>query len=138
VTGEPRGSVPEGQRRRWPPRRGREWLAVAGVALALAAILPPVASYARQYAFVQALQFTVFAVAAPALLAVSRPARPTGGGLPGAAGLLGVAGRLPRPAGRRAPRAGQADGTTAAIWLVPFLALAVGWRLPAALDAVER
>jgi hypothetical protein len=46
----------------------RPWLAVVAALLALLAVLPPAATYARQYAFVRALQFSVFAVLTPGLL----------------------------------------------------------------------
>ena len=43
-------------------------LAPAAAVIVLLTALPPVGSYARQYAFVQAAQFVIFAVGAPALL----------------------------------------------------------------------
>ena len=60
--------------------RARFWLGVAAVILIASMLLPPAAGYARQYAFVQALQFVIFAVAGPALLMLAVPwrARPAG------------------------------------------------------------
>jgi hypothetical protein len=52
--------------------RARPWLAVAGAALILAALLPSAGGYARRYAFVQAAQFVGFAAAGPALLVLGR------------------------------------------------------------------
>jgi cytochrome c oxidase assembly factor CtaG len=93
--------------------RARRCLTPAGVLVGLAAALPPANTYARQYAFVQAVQFAIFAIAVPALLAIGRPS-----GDSRAAGLP--------PSAR------------AAVRLLPFLALVVAWRLPAVLDALAR
>ncbi|MDQ2874890.1 MAG: hypothetical protein M3Y33_08905, partial [Actinomycetota bacterium] len=57
------------------------WLALAAIVLVLAILVPPFGTYARRYAFAEALQFVVFAVAAPAAL------------------VLGVPWRFPRPRG---------------------------------------
>jgi Cytochrome c oxidase caa3 assembly factor (Caa3_CtaG) len=103
-------------------RRVRPWLAAVGVVLSLAVVLPPVASYARQYAFVQAAQFVVFAVLTPAFLALGMPARFTG---------------LRRGSGQRR-RAPLVPSQAAASRLVPFIALVIVWRLPAVLDALTR
>lgn len=97
-------------------------LAAAGVGLSLAAVLPPVATYARQYAFVQALQFAVFAVVTPALLA------------------LGIS---PNAVGPQGPddepnRARLSAAQVAGSRLVPFMFVVIIWRLPAVLDALAR
>ena len=84
-------------------------------------LLPPAAGYARQYAFAQALQFVIFAVAGPALLVlgipqpVRSPGRPPGRG-----------GRPRRPAAR------------ATMALTAFIAAAITWRLPATVNAHAR
>jgi Cytochrome c oxidase caa3 assembly factor (Caa3_CtaG) len=96
----------------------RPWLAGAASVLAVVTVLPPVATWARQYAFAQALQFTVFAVITPALLALGMPLR-----------------------GRRRGRAEHAGATmspvrVAAGRLVPFIAVAITWRLPPLLEAL--
>ena len=54
--------------------RLRPRLAVVAVVLILGMLLPA-ESYARQYAFVETLQFVIFAVAAPALLVLGGPWR---------------------------------------------------------------
>ncbi|MGB6454247.1 MAG: cytochrome c oxidase assembly protein, partial [Streptosporangiaceae bacterium] len=103
-------------------RRLRPALAGMAVVLALVAVLPPAATYTRQYSFAQALQFAVFAVLAPALVGLGTPPRAAAPRrLPGE----NVATRLP-PAGVAAWR------------LVPFMALVIAWRLPAVLDALAR
>jgi len=100
----------------------RPWLAVVAVLLALLAVLPPAATYARQYAFVEALQFSVFAVLAPGLLILGTPRR-----------YAASRRRTGEPARRPVPPA------RAAAWrLVPFVALVIIWRLPAVLDALAR
>lgn len=100
----------------------RPWLAVVAVGLALSAVLPPAATYAQQYAFVQALQFSVFAVLTPGLLTLGTPRR------------YATSRRLSGEPARRA-----LPPTRAAAWrLVPFMALVVIWRLPAVLDALAR
>ena len=97
------------------------WSRIAAVILVAMMLLPPVAGYARQYAFAQALQFVIFAAAGPALLAlgiprqVRSPDRPPGRG-----------GRPRRP------------GARAAIVLAAFIAAAITWRLPATVNALAR
>lgn len=99
--------------------RARFWPAIAAVILITDTLLPPAAGFARQYAFAQALQFVIFAVAGPALLVLAvpwpaRPARQPGAPHPG------------RPAAR------------AAIRLIAFVAVAVTWRLPITVNALVR
>ena len=126
--------------------RALPWLAPAAVAVALLAALPPVGSYARQYASVQALQFVIFAVAVPALLLLGfaspgRCARHASG--PGASpGRRGIATapalRLPAGcAGNRADAERRAVRASA-VRVLLFVALVITWRLPAVLDALAR
>jgi cytochrome c oxidase assembly factor CtaG len=99
--------------------RARIWLAPAAAVLALVFVLPPVASAARHDAAVQAIQFVIFAVAAPALLVA---------GWPVSSAWHRLAGRLAggRPEVRMLAR------------LLPFMALVILWRLPAVLAALAR
>ena len=99
--------------------RARFLPGIAAIILIASMLLPPAASYARQYAFAQALQFVIFAVAGPALLAMGIPWRTRPPRLPGA-------GRPLRPAAR------------AAIRLAAFIALAITWRLPVTVNALAR
>ena len=99
--------------------RARFWLGVAAVLLIASMLLPPGVGYARQYAFAQALQFVIFAVAGPALLVLATPWRARPALLPGT-------GRSRRPAAR------------ATIWLAAFIALVIIWRLPEAVNALAR
>jgi hypothetical protein len=99
----------------------RPWLAVVAGGLALAAVLPPAAAYARQYAFAQALQFAVFAVLTPALVS------------------LAVIPRLVAPRRLRGEPGRSRPPARAAAWrLVPFMALVMIWRVPPVLDALAR
>jgi cytochrome c oxidase assembly factor CtaG len=97
--------------------RARFWPGIAAVILITIMLLPPAAGYARQYAFVQALQFVIFAVAGPALLVLSAPRR------------------IPSPGRRGHPRR---PGARAAIVLAVFIAAAVTWRVPATVNALAR
>jgi hypothetical protein len=58
-----------------PLVRARFWPGIVAVILITIVLLPPAAGYARQYAFAQALQFVIFAVVGPALLALGAPWR---------------------------------------------------------------
>ncbi|MGH3302648.1 MAG: cytochrome c oxidase assembly protein [Streptosporangiaceae bacterium] len=100
----------------------RPVLAPLAVVVAAAVAVPPLASDARHYAVVQALQFVVFAVVAPALL------------------ILGWPGWLTRAGQLRAVRPLRADraGVRAATGLLPYLALVITWRLPVVLGALAR
>jgi cytochrome c oxidase assembly factor CtaG len=112
--------------------RVRTWLVLAAVVLILGVLLPPVGRYARQYAFVESLQFVVFAVAAPALLVVGAPRGL--GGLSrrgrGASRSPGLGGRLARS---RRPGVFRAAGV-----LAVFIALVIAWRLPVTVNALAR
>jgi cytochrome c oxidase assembly factor CtaG len=103
------------------PARARYGPGIAAAILITSVLLPPVTAYARQYAYAQALQFLVFAVAGPALLVLGTPWRsrppawwPGRGGHPGG------------PGGR------------AAIRLVAFIALVISWQLPVMVNALAR
>src|SRR5690348_6617426 len=92
----------------------RPWLALAAVLMVAVLLVPPVSGYARQYAWFQAVQFAVFAVAAPALLALGMPRR-----------------FRQRTAPARWPPARRAITR-----LVMFIVMVIIWRLPAVLDAL--
>ncbi len=102
--------------------RLRSALGPLAVVLVAAVALPPVATEARHYAAVQAVQFVVFAAIAPALLVLGWPARLARAGRPGAARVL-------RP---------DQVGIRAATGLLPCLAAVITWRVPAVLAALAR
>jgi cytochrome c oxidase assembly factor CtaG len=99
--------------------RARTWLAPAAAAAALVFVVPPVASEARHDAAVQAIQFVIFAVVAPALLVL---------GWPRLSSWQRFAGSVAR--GRPEVRA--------LTRLLPFMALVIVWRLPVVLAALSR
>jgi cytochrome c oxidase assembly factor CtaG len=96
--------------------RLRPVLGPLAVVLAAAVALPPIATQARHYAAVAALQFVVFAAVVPALLILSWPAWFSRAGSP----------RVLRP------------GIRAATGLLPFLALVIVWRVPVVLLTLAR
>jgi cytochrome c oxidase assembly factor CtaG len=105
----------------WPILRARAltaavrpWLAAVAVVVVAVLLVPPAAGYARQYAWFQAVQFAVFAVAAPALLVVGLPSRLR----------------------QRMALAGWPPARRAITWLAAFIVLVVAWRLPGTLDAL--
>jgi Cytochrome c oxidase caa3 assembly factor (Caa3_CtaG) len=122
-----RTSVP----RPWSPR---PWLAAAGLALVVACLVPPVSVLARRYLFVESTQFCAFALAAPALVALSATLR---------LGASGAAGLLPRGAARFAPNPAEARQRRASFvatlsYLIGWVVLCVFWRLPSVLDELAR
>ena len=58
-----------------PGLTGRVWLAVAGAVAVAVSLVPPVATLARQYVFVESAQFVLFAIVAPALIVLGAPWR---------------------------------------------------------------
>src|SRR5215471_8069604 len=60
-----------------PPRLPgwRRWLAAIGLVLVLACLLPPLSALARRYVFAESIQFSVFAMAGPALIVLGAPWR---------------------------------------------------------------
>jgi cytochrome c oxidase assembly factor CtaG len=106
-----------------PPGR-RQWLAVAGLLLVLACLLPPLVLLAHRYVFAESIQFTVFAMAGPALIVLGAPWR--------FLRLSGLASRL--AAERRARRSIM----RAAAVLAVFFAVCLFWRLIPVVDALSR
>jgi cytochrome c oxidase assembly factor CtaG len=102
----------------------RRWLAVTGLVLVLACLLPPLLLLAHRYVFVETIQFTVFAMAGPALIVLGAPWR--------FLHLSGPASRL--AAHRRAKRSIM----RAAFVLAAFFAVCLFWRLIPVVDALAR
>jgi cytochrome c oxidase assembly factor CtaG len=119
VDTEPNGHRPAAPR----PRSSRSGLAAAGVALVVACLVPPLGVLARRYLFVESIQFCVFALAAPALVALGAP------GLlrPGSARLLAAGHGQHRSSFR--PVLG---------YLIAWVAICLFWRLPPVLDQLAR
>src|ERR1022692_228656 len=102
----------------------RPWLALLAAVLVVGVLLPPAATAAGRYAFAQALQFVVLAVAGPALLVTGAPWRI-------------------RPGRRLVDRVAMARShhrRTARAWilLACFIALVIGWRLPVVVNTLVR
>jgi cytochrome c oxidase assembly factor CtaG len=104
-----------------PLARARFWPGIVAVILITVVLLPPAAGYARQYAFAQALQFVIFAVAGPALLALGTSWRTRSPSWPPDSGD-----RSRRP------------GARATIRLAAFIAITITWRLPTTVNALAR
>jgi cytochrome c oxidase assembly factor CtaG len=122
--------------RQAPPR---PWLAAAGLALIVVCLVPPLDVLARRYLFVESIQFCVFALAAPALIALGAPWRL----LPGEPGKPGEPGGPARPAPRLAPLpAGAGRHWTSFVvtlgCLIAWVVLCVFWWLPSVLDGLAR
>jgi cytochrome c oxidase assembly factor CtaG len=122
----------------------RRWLAVAGVALVAASLVPPVATLARQYVFAESAQFAVFAMAGPALIVLGAPwrfLRLSRAGEGAAAGALASEAASPgiAPLDRLAAiRRQQRSFLRAAAFLLVFIATCLVWRLPPVVDALAR
>ena len=148
-------AVTSGQQDAAAPRprlAGRLWLAVAGVLAVAVSLVPPVATLARQYVFVESTQFVLFAIVAPALIVLGapwrflrlsragtgRPAEAAGGAAgegQAGAGTPAGAGPLDRlAAGRQEHR----SFLRAAGFLVWFFGTCLVWRLPPVVDALDR
>lgn len=111
-----------------PAAASRLWLAAAGLAAVTVCLAPPVTTLAQRYVIAESVQFTVFAMVAPALVVLGAPWR-----------LL----RLSRPGGADAPldrlaasRREQRSFLRAGIFLTVFMAVSLVWRLPPVMDAL--
>jgi cytochrome c oxidase assembly factor CtaG len=103
-------------------QRLRPWLVAAGALLAVGVLVPPGGSEAGHYVFAQAAQFAVLAVVAPALIVL---------GAPWSIGRAGQRLAAPTRSFGSSPRAGIAI-------LVGYIAVALAWRLPVAVNALVK
>ena len=116
-------------------RRRRDALAVAAVACWFLWLVPPLALWARQYEYVQALQFCFFAYVVPALFVSGAAWRRLGG-----IARRRVAERDLSSASADnvvRPAIGSSHGR-AVVTTAVFLAVAVWWRTAPAVDALVR
>jgi cytochrome c oxidase assembly factor CtaG len=105
-------------------------------------MVPPVETLARQYLFVESVQFCLLSMAGPALIVLGAPwrllrlsrgqAREPGGRLDQAGAHRGPADRL---AARRLDRPSFARAMGFGVW---WVGVCVCWRLPPVLDALAR
>lgn len=111
----------------------RPWLWVAGAALVIVSLVPPVATLSQRYLFVESLQFSALAMICPALIVLGAPWRllrlPGGGD----GSRPGIEGPQPASSGDRQPSL-----LRGAVFLAAFILVTMAWRLPPALDAVAR
>src|SRR5215831_18210543 len=140
-------TTPGGQNLTDPPGPPgwRRWLAAGGLVLVLACLLPPLATLARRHVFAESIQFSVFAMAGPALIMLGAPWRflrlsRAGAGSDVARPGAGSPARSPvGPADRlAAARRDNRSFGRAAIFLLVFMAVCLVWRLPAVIDALAR
>jgi cytochrome c oxidase assembly factor CtaG len=102
---------------------------MAGMALLVVVMAPPLETLARRYLFAESIQFCVLGIVGPALIVLGAPWRRT---------------RLSRrppgiPAGRpTAVLAGRPSFTTAAGFLSAWIGVCLVWRLPPVLDGLAR
>jgi cytochrome c oxidase assembly factor CtaG len=122
-------AVTPGQQGEAAPRQvwgSRHWLAPAGVLVLAVTLVPPVATLARQYVFVESIQFTVFAMVAPALIVLGAPWR-----------FLRLSRAGAGPVDRLAASRGQQRSfLRAAAFLLVFIGACLVWRLPPVVDAL--
>jgi cytochrome c oxidase assembly factor CtaG len=104
-------------------------------------LLPPAGTLALRYVVAESVQFTVFAMVAPALIVLGAPWRvlrlSRAGAAPASPGpATGVApGLLDRVAQTRQE---QRSFLRAAVFLLAFMAVTLVWRLPPVMDALVR
>ncbi|HUK72008.1 MAG TPA: cytochrome c oxidase assembly protein [Streptosporangiaceae bacterium] len=124
--------------RKWRPR-GRNWFAVAALAVVLVSLLPPAADYARRYVFAESLQFSLFAIVVPALFVLGAPWRLTGLSHGEGAEVTYLATGRGAPADRLAmSRLHHPAFVRASVFLAFFAVASIVWRLPVAVDALAR
>jgi cytochrome c oxidase assembly factor CtaG len=109
------------------------WLVLAGAVLVAVVIVPPLETLARQHLFAQSIQFCVFAMISPALIALGSPRRAAGPSLEPAAGPESGLG-----SGPAARRNAVPPFLRAVVVLGAWIGACLVWRLPPVLDALAR
>ena len=129
--------------RSYGPSAARTTLSVLAVVLVVVSLVPPVATYARRFEFVEALQFCLLAVVIPVFVACGAPWRRLGLAAAeppeiGEDGEVAAPGGL-RPVDRLAlDRRRHLEPWRAAGVAGVFLAVVVLWRIPLTVDALAR
>ena len=124
-------------------KRFRSALAVVGLALWFVALVPPLAQWSRQYEYVQAIQFCVFAMLAPALLVTGAPWGRLGlasaeAHMVNADGVV-VSPRHPKVIDRVVMSRRNQSGHVRAVTVgLVFVALVIFWRSAPVVDALVR
>jgi cytochrome c oxidase assembly factor CtaG len=126
------GGAAEGRPRARRPA-WRSWCLLAAAVVAVVALLPPLATLARRAEYAAALQFSLLAIAVPALVALGAPWHRLGLAHGGAIGAR------PRPADRLADhRRRHRELPWSLAFIACGVAVAVGWHTPGAVDALAR
>jgi cytochrome c oxidase assembly factor CtaG len=118
-------------------------LAVLALVLLVLSLVPPLASYARRFEFVEAVQFCLLAVIIPVFVASGAPWKRLGLAANDLVGI-GEDGDLSSPAGLRSidrldrGRRRHPDPWRAVVIASAYLALVVLWRIPLTVDATAR
>ncbi len=114
--------------------RTRSLLLVVTGLVVVAIVVPPLSTEARRYEFVEAIQFSLAALAVPALAVLGAP-----WSLLRLAGIGGSKGTAPRPFERLAgARPRHPKLARSLIFMILDLLAMVAWRTPAAVDALAR
>jgi cytochrome c oxidase assembly factor CtaG len=111
----------------------RSWCLLAAAAVAVVALVPPLGSVARKTEYAAALQFSLLAIALPALVALGAPWSRLG--LAAAAGRRERAGPLDLLAERRLR---HRELPWSLLFIVADLVVAAGWHAPVAVASVSR
>ena len=112
----------------------RPWCLVAAVIVALGALIPPLATVARRADWGQALQFSLLAIALPALVTLGAPWRLLG--LSSAAAPVVSSSRFVDRLAERRPR--HRELARALAFILPDLVVIMLWHAPGAVAAVAR
>jgi cytochrome c oxidase assembly factor CtaG len=124
--------------RRWRARE-RHWLSGVALALLVACLAPPAATLARRYVFVESIEFGLFAMVVPGLLAAGAPWRLLRLSRAGPAGIPPDAPGPGGPADRLAlARRRHPSFVRSVVFLVVFAGACGFWRLPPVVDTLAR
>jgi cytochrome c oxidase assembly factor CtaG len=125
-----------------PLHRGRMVLLIGAGVLMVVFLVPPLSVWARRFEFVEALQFTIFAIVVPVLFVAGSPWRLCGLATqvqPEVAALMTGAGAGLPPVDRLAlARVRHPDAYRSVFFGLLFLVGAVLWRIPPTVDALAR
>lgn len=113
-----------------PGPRLRRWLGLGAVVAVVLGVAPPLVTLSGRYALWQALGFCLLAFVAPALTVLAAPWSWRGPREPRQDGTLAE-----RAAFVRLRHRGQ---LRAVLFVLPSVAAVIGWRVPAAVDAIVR
>jgi cytochrome c oxidase assembly factor CtaG len=112
-----------------PFARRRRWCSGLAIVVVVVAVVPPFATDARRYVFVEAIQFALVGLALPALAALAAPLSFLTSGWD--------ATRLARTIARREEiRRTRKGFGRLVLLLVPYVGAFIAWRVPGSVDAL--